>query len=73
MADSLSVTTPGGVIQAVADADDGYPGIVLQIEGTVAAVVEWHPEHKCLVLRTYNANQDDPQHYHRWDGTALPI
>lgn len=69
--DLPKVWTPGGTIRAVADPDGDSPGIALTIDGTVAAVVEWHPEQQSIVLRTYNPHEDTPQHSYRWDDTAL--
>lgn len=71
LADLSEIPTPGGVIRAIADPDDDYGGIALTIDGQVAAVVEWHPIHHSMVLRTYNNHDEEPQHYHRWDGSAL--
>ena len=68
----VRIATAGGVIAAAFDTTAGnYPGISILIDNTIAAVVEWHETEQCLVLRTYNDHNDDPQHYHRWDGTSL--
>ena len=71
LADLSEVPTPGGIVRAIADPDDDYGGIALSIDGQVAAVVEWHPDHQSMVLRTYNDHDEEPQHYHRWDGEPL--
>ncbi len=68
-----AILTPGGVIAVAGDADEEYPGYSIHLNGRLAAVVEWHPQHQCFVLRTYT---DDPAHveahcYHKWDGTPL--
>ena len=73
--DALSVSVPNGTIAVTADSSDvheeGYPGMGLFINDQLAAVVEWHPDYRSFVIRTYNDHDDEPQHYHRWDGTPL--
>ena len=78
MSPQLSVATPGGYITIKADlgepASDSeeYPGCLIAINQLLAAAVEWHPELRTFVLRTYvrDQEQDTPLHYHRWDTGA---
>jgi len=74
----LSVATPGGCItiktdlgEPASDSED-YPGCLIGINKLLAAAVEWHPELRTFVLRTYAHTQelDTPLHYHRWDTGA---
>ncbi len=71
--DFTEIRTPGGTLTVAADDSylDAYPGFAVFIEGKLAAVVEWHVDEQAFALRTYNDHDDEPQHYHRWDGTAL--
>lgn len=72
MAEIKSVKTPGGSLTVSVDETlDEYPGVSIDINGSLAAVVEWHTDRHCFVLRTYNDHDEDPQHYHQWDGTAI--
>ena len=71
-----AIQTPGGVITVQGgdeDEEDGYPGYSVHINGRIAAVVEWHAEYQCFVLRTYTYGNDEPIHYHTWDGKPLPL
>ncbi len=71
--DQTLIATPQGPLTVVADDSniEDYPGFSVLVGETLAAVVEWHSEKHTIVLRTYNDHEDEPQHYHRWDGTAL--
>lgn len=69
--DLTEIRAPGGAVRVHADPDDIYCGMALSIDDTIAAVVEWHPDYRSFVIRTYNGHDDEPQHYHRWDGTDL--
>lgn len=64
------IVTPGGILSV--SADEEYPGYIISVDESGAAVVEWHPEHQSIVVRTYNNHDEEPQHYHRWDGSAVP-
>lgn len=67
-----TIKTPGGTITVLLDeVVDEYPGAAIEIDGVMAAVVEWHTERQCFVLRTYTAHSDTPHHYHQWDGTEI--
>lgn len=69
-----SVTTPGGTIGVLWEAGPDYPGVAVTINGEVAAVVEWNPEHHALVVRTYDPVSDlNWRAYYRWDtGADIP-
>ncbi|NMP24941.1 hypothetical protein [Sulfobacillus harzensis] len=71
--DLTEIQTPGGTLTVAADASDfdAYPGFAVFIEDQLAAVVEWHVEERAFALRTYNDSDEEPQHYHRWDGTLV--
>ncbi|NMP24912.1 hypothetical protein [Sulfobacillus harzensis] len=71
--DLTELRTPGGTLTVAANASDfdDYPGFAVFIEDQLAAVVEWHVEERTFALRTYNDSDEEPQHFHRWDGTAL--
>ena len=66
------IATPGGMLTVHGDAHDQYPGYSIWIDNAEAAVVEWDSDFRCLVLRTYNDHDDEPQYYHQWNGTPLP-
>lgn len=71
--DFTKIHTPGGTLAVAADNSylDAYPGFAVFIEGALASVVEWHEDERTFALRTYNDHDEEPQHYHRWNGTPL--
>ncbi len=71
--DQMLISTPEGPLTVVADDSniEDYPGFSVLVGETLAAVVEWHSEKHTIVLRTYNDHEDEPQHYHSWNGTPL--
>lgn len=73
MVDIDGVETPGGTIAAlISESHDEYPGIAIEINGVLAAVVEWHEVYRCFVLRTYTQTENEPWYYHRWpDGADI--
>lgn len=71
--DLTDIPTPGGTLRVEASLDmiEDYPGFSVYINNQLAAVVEWHLDEHTFALRTYNEEDGEPQHYHRWDGTLL--
>ncbi len=66
-----TIITPAGTLRVMSDTDGDYPGYDILIDGAVAAAVEWHPVHQAIVIRSYKKTDENPQHYHRWDGTPV--
>lgn len=75
LGDLTAIPTPGGTLRVAAHPDmmDDYPGFALFINDQLAAVVEWHVGEQSFALRTYNDHDDEPQHFHRWDGSPLEL
>ena len=81
MNNQIVLETPRGKIKASTDivqmgdtpnAEEDVLGIVIEINGVTAAIVEWDADHRNFTLRTYNVRKQDPQHYHTWDGEEIP-
>lgn len=83
MQPEVEMQLPNGSILAASETGDpDYPGLCMTVDGAVAAVVEWHPEHEEIVVRLYvspeayeaSGNVDEePVAYFGWrTGRPLP-
>ena len=59
---TLRVETPGGPIEAHVSIEPDFPAIDIQINGVIAAIVEYVKSEGRYVIRTFTQDQDEPCH-----------